>query len=65
VHATQLGFAPLVPWLALGALTVAGARRRGDGWGAALPIGLLFWPIAWVAWYLVDKPHERRWWGTR
>ena len=65
VHVTQLEFALLVPWLALGALTVAGARRRGDGWLPALLTGLLFWPVAWVAWYLVDKPHGRRRWDIR
>jgi hypothetical protein len=65
VHVAQLEFALLVPWLALGALTVAGVRRRGGAWLPALLTGLLLWPAAWVAWYLMDKPHRQRRWDIR
>jgi hypothetical protein len=34
-------------WLMLGALTAAGARRRGRRWPRALLSGLLF-PVTWV-----------------
>jgi hypothetical protein len=41
-------------WLALGALTVAGARRRGQRRLLALVTGLFF-PMAWTVWYLIDE----------
>ena len=45
-----------VAWLALGALTAAGSRRRGRGLGLATLAGLFF-PVTWVMWYLAD--HHR------
>jgi hypothetical protein len=48
-----------LPWLALGSLTVIGARRRGQRWRTVWLSGLLF-PLTWVVWYLVDqRPAER------
>jgi hypothetical protein len=41
-------------WLAIGALTLFGARRRGRRWPIASLSGLFF-PVAWVVWYLVDE----------
>jgi hypothetical protein len=64
VHVAPGEFALLVPWLALGALTAVGARRRGAWWLPALLTGLLF-PLAWVVWYLKDEPHGRRRWNNR
>ncbi len=45
-------------WLALGALTAAGAVRRGQGRCLALVSGMFF-PVAWVMWYLIDKRRAR------
>jgi hypothetical protein len=41
------------PWLALGTLTAAGSRRRGRTRCLALLEGLFF-PVAWVVWYMTD-----------
>jgi hypothetical protein len=41
-------------WLALGALTAAGALRRGQRRCLALVTGLFF-PVAWVIWYMIDE----------
>ena len=60
-----LVLAPVVAWLALGALTTVGARHRGNSWLPALVIGLLLFPVAWVAWYLKDVPSEQRRWNDR
>ncbi|NYD40604.1 hypothetical protein [Nocardioides panaciterrulae] len=43
---------------ALGVLTGAGARRRGNGWALAGASGLLF-PVTWVLWYVRDRRAER------
>lgn len=47
-------------WLVPSAFTAVGAVRRGQRRGLALLTGLFF-PVAWVVWYLVD---ERRQGGT-
>jgi hypothetical protein len=56
VPVAAVAFAVLMPWLALSALTAAGARRRKQRWPYAFVTGLLF-PLTWVAWYLADERH--------
>jgi hypothetical protein len=51
-------------WLALSALTAAGAFRRGQHRGLAVATGLFF-PVAWVMWYLIDKRRAGRWTVSR
>jgi hypothetical protein len=46
-------------WLALSALTAAGAFRRGRRRGLAVATGLCF-PVAWVMWYLIDERRAGR-----
>jgi hypothetical protein len=41
-------------WLAVGALTAWGARRRGQRWRFACVSGLFF-PLTWAIWYMVDE----------
>jgi hypothetical protein len=36
-------------------LTMTGALRRGQQWRPALLTGLFF-PVAWVVWYVHDQP---------
>jgi hypothetical protein len=43
-----------VVWLAIGTLTLFGARRRGQRWRIAWLSGLFF-PLTWVVWYIVDE----------
>jgi hypothetical protein len=48
-----------LPVLALATLTVVGARRRGAGIPLVVLSGLFF-PAAWVVWYLHDEhPYQR------
>ncbi|MDT9592537.1 hypothetical protein RDV89_05625 [Nocardioides zeae] len=49
---------PALAVLALAVLTAIGARRRGGGWPVVVASGALF-PLAWVAWYLVDDRSAR------
>ena len=49
----------VVAWLALSALTAAGSLRRGQGRCLAVVTGLFF-PLAWVMWYLTDQRHAGR-----
>ena len=52
------------PWLALGTLTAAGSRRRGRTRCLVLLEGLFF-PVAWVVWYMTDvHVYRRRWPGS-
>jgi hypothetical protein len=48
-----------VAWLALSALTAAGSLRRGRGRCLAVLTGLFF-PVAWVMWYLIDERRAGR-----
>ncbi len=46
--------------LAVPVTTAVGARRRGLGVPAAVVVGVFF-PVAWVVWYLRDeRPYARR-----
>src|ERR1700742_4594474 len=49
----------VVAWLALSALTAAGALRRGQGRCLAVVTGLFF-PLAGGVWYLPDQRTEGR-----
>jgi len=42
-------------WLSLGALTVAGLRRRGSATPVRAVATLLAFPATWTVWYLVDR----------
>lgn len=45
--------------LALALLTGVGERRRGAG-GALVIVAGLFFPLAWLVWYLRDEQPYRR-----
>lgn len=45
--------------LSLALLTALGERRRGAG-GVVVTLAGLFFPVAWLAWYLKDERPYRR-----
>ncbi len=47
-----------VIFLAMMALTIAGARRRGQHLPVAVIAGIFF-PVAWTVWYLRDEQPYR------
>lgn len=47
---------PVAALLGLAGLTGVGQRRRGGGIGRCVAAGLFF-PLAWIGWYVHDRPH--------